>query len=317
MSWYPLCRSSELPAGRVIRREAFGLPLAVFRTAAGKAGVMQAQCIHMGADLARGRVIGERLQCPLHHWEFGARGGCQHIPGVTAIPDRARQESLICEEHYGLVFAFLGGEPLFKFPYFEQSDRRLYSHALAMDFNTPYQALAANSFDSQHFATVHHRTLLEPPALTSVSPYHLCVQFRARVDGGHFHDRFLRRIGVDVVELSAHCWGGNNILAYNARTGARILFTLLPVNAQCTRVFILNVMAGRTAAALPRPLRSMALEAMHFLTIAFLTADIAVMRDLQFRLGVLLPEADRAFIEWVKYWKALPLAFGLANEAAR
>ena len=76
-------------------------------------------------------------------------------------------------------------------------------------------------------------------------------------------------------------------------------------------------MAERTAAALPRLIRPLALEAMHFLTIAFLTANIAVMRDLQFRLGVLLPEADRAFIEWVKYWKALPLASGLVNEAAR
>ena len=317
MSWYPLCRSSEVKHGQVIARQAFGLPLAVFRTESGRVGAIHAECAHMGADLARGQVVGEHLQCPLHHWEYSQGGQCERIPGYAAIPSRARQAAFSCEEHYGLVYAFLGAEPLFGFPRFQDEDPTLYSRAYVMDFETPYQVLAANSFDSQHFATVHHRTLLEPPALTSVSPYHLCVQFRARVDGGHFHDRFLRLIGVDVVELSAHCWGGNNILAYNARTEARILFTLLPVNAQCTRVFILNVMAERTAAALPRPLRSMALEAMHFLTIAFLTADIAVMRDLQFRLGVLLPEADRAFIEWVKYWKALPPASGLANEAAR
>jgi len=47
---------------------------------------------------------------------------------------------------------------------------------------------------------------------------------------------------------------------------------------------------------------------MHQLTIAFLKSDIVVMRDLQFKLGVLLKDADHVFIQWVKYWKALPLA---------
>jgi hypothetical protein len=53
---------------------------------------------------------------------------------------------------------------------------------------------------------------------------------------------------------------------------------------------------------------------MHQLTIAFLKADIVVMRDLKFKLGVLLPDADHVFIEWVKYWKSLPLANPLAAE---
>ena len=94
----------------------------------------------------------------------------------------------------GLVFGWLGGEPAFGFPSFEHTDASVYSRALAMDFDTPYQVLAANSFDSQHFATVHNRILLEPPALSQVSPYHLGVEFRARVGGGQAHDRLLRRI---------------------------------------------------------------------------------------------------------------------------
>ncbi len=314
VSWYPLCRSSDLPPRRAIRREAFGVPLVVFRTAAHRVGALLAECSHMGADLARGRVVGERLLCPLHHWEYEISGLCERIPGVAAIPAQARQVALNCEEHYGLIFACLGSEPRFEFPRFEKSDPSLFSRALVMDFNTPYQVLAANSFDSQHFATVHNRILLEPPALASGAPYHLSVQFRARVGGDHFHDRLLRRIGVDVVELSAHCWGGNNILAYNARTEARILFSLLPLDARRTRVFIVNVIATNTAAGMPRPIRQMVLEVMHFLTVAFLKSDIAVMRDLQFKLGALLPEADRAFIEWVKYWKALPRALALTKE---
>lgn len=155
-SWYPLCRSSEVKPGQVIRVEAFGIPLAVFGTKSGKVGAVHSQCIHMGADLARGRVVGERLQCPLHEWEYSSHGMCEHIPAVAAIPARARQMSLICEEHYGMLFAFLGGEPTFSFPQFEESDLGLFSVAYSMELETPYQVLAANSFDSQHFATVHH-----------------------------------------------------------------------------------------------------------------------------------------------------------------
>lgn len=307
-SWYPLCRSTDLKPKQVIKQNAFGLPLAVFRTASGKIGAVHSECVHMGADLARGRVSGERLQCPLHEWEYSSSGLCEHIPAVSAVPARARQMSLTCIERYGMVFGFLGGRPTFEYPLFENSDHDLYSAPYVMDFDTPYQVLAANSFDSQHFSTVHHRKLLEPPTLNSCSQHHLSVDFRARVEGEQFHDRLLRRIGVDVVELSAHCWGGNNILAYNARTNARILFTILPVTDKRTRVYILNVMPKQTAPRMPRPLRRLTLTFMHQMTIAFLKSDIAVMRDLQFKLGVLLKDADHVFIQWVKYWKALPLA---------
>jgi len=307
-SWYPLCRSSELKRKQAIKRNAFGLSLAVFRTASGKVGAVHSECAHMGADLSRGRVCGERLQCPLHEWEYSASGTCEHIPAVPAVPAQARQMSLICKEQYGMVFGFLGGGPTFDYPLFENSDHDLYSAPYMMDFDTPYQVLAANSFDSQHFSTVHHRRLLEPPTLNSISQHHLSVDFRAQVEGEQFHDRLLRRIGVDVVELSAHCWGGNNILAYNARTNARILFTILPVTDKQTCVYILNVMPSKTAPWLPRPLRRVILAFMHQMTVAFLKSDIVVMRDLQFKLGVLLKDADHVFIQWVKYWKALPSA---------
>src|SRR4026209_1474858 len=126
-SWYPLCRSSELKRQQVIKRHASGLPLAVFRTKGGKVCAVHSECVHMGADLARGRVIGERLQCPLHEWEYSPSGMCEHIPATAAVPGRARQMSLVCKEQYGMVFGFLGGVPTFDYPLFEMSDHDLYS----------------------------------------------------------------------------------------------------------------------------------------------------------------------------------------------
>ncbi len=336
-SWYPLCRSSAVRGGTVVRLRAFGMPLAVFRGAGNRVAALDARCSHMGADLSRGRVAGERLQCPLHHWEYGARGRCERIPGLDgAPPAAARQTALVCEEHYGLIFGFLrgeggeggegadggegleGGEPAFPFPRFAgEDDPPLASRASVMSFPAPYQVLAANSFDSQHFATVHHRPLREPPTLTAESRYHLGVRFRARVEGGRFHDRLLRGIGVEEVDLSADCWGGNTILATNHRTGARILFAVLPVDAASSRIFVLNVLGRETAARLPRAARGLLVGAMHRLTMAFLAPDVAVMRELRWELGALLPDLDRPFVEWIRYWQALPTAAPAAARLAR
>ncbi len=282
------------------------MPLAVFRTRQNRVGAMYAQCAHMGADLSRGQIVGERLQCPLHHWEYNTCGHCEHIPGHASIPARARQIALRCEEHYGLVFVFWGDGPMFDFPHFPGLNAAVWSKAFVAQFDAPYQVLIANAFDEQHFAPIHQRELLEPPSLTTASPYHLCIQFKARVAGKRASDQFMRALGVKVVEISINCWGGNTLLIYNNRSTSYILATLLPISGAQSRVFITTVTADRGGNAVARLARQVILGIAHSLTLAFLKPDIAVLQGLEFLPGVLLPDADRTFIEWVKYWKALP-----------
>jgi len=307
-SWYPLCRSSDVKRGKVIRQIAFGVPLAIYRTHQGQVGVLNATCVHMGADLSRGRVVGERLRCPLHEWEFGANGRCEHIPATSEIPERAWQTPLCTQEHYGLVFAFLGGEPAFPLPGFPADATPQTSHVQMMEFNTPYQVLASNSYDAQHFSSVHHRTLLETPRVFSDAPHHYGVSFRARVDGTSYNDRILRTIGVKEVELTANCYGGNTVIAYSGRTANYIMFATLPITATRSRIFVLNAMSDQSARNLPVFIRPLMLEITHQLTLAFLHADIAVVKELQFKFGVLLPEADAGFLGWMRYWNSLPAA---------
>jgi aminopyrrolnitrin oxygenase len=319
-SWYPLCRSADVRRGRVIRQTAFGVPLAIYRTRAGRVGVLNATCAHMGADLSRGRVVGEHLQCPLHEWEYGADGRCEHIPASAEIPGRAWQAHLRTQERYGLIFAFLGGEPTFPLPGFPHDAAPQTSRAYMMEFNTPYQVLASNSYDAQHFSSVHHRTLLEPPQVFSESPYHYGVSFRARVDGMNYNDRILRAVGVKEVELVANCYGGNTVVAYSGHTANYIMFATLPVTAGRSRIFILNAMSAQRARRLPAFVRRLMLGITHRLTLAFLQADIAVVNELQFKFGVLLPEADAGFLGWMRYWNSLPttslLEHGMSSGSA-
>ena len=307
-AWYPLALSSALKRGKTLRQVAFGVPLALYRSQQGRVGAMASTCIHMGADLSRGKVSGERLQCPMHGWEFNTGGRCEHIPMASEIPGRARQTALTLTERNGIIFGYLGGEPNVPLPDFPAEAFHQTSRITVMDFDTPYQVLASNSYDAQHFSTVHHRPLVGTPKVFINSPHHYGLNFRASVGGEGYNDRLLRAIGVREVELVADCYGGNIIVATSDRTSTYIMFATLPVTETSSRIFVLNAITKTRARKTPGFLRPVLMEITHRLTLAFLRHDIAIVNGLQFKFGILLPEVDSGFMGWMRYWNSLPSA---------
>lgn len=307
-AWYPLALSSALKRGKTLRQVAFGVPLALYRSQQGRVGAMTSTCIHMGADLSRGKVSGERLQCPMHGWEFNTGGRCEHIPMASEIPGRARQTALTLTERNGIIFGYLGGEPNVPLPDFPAEAFHQTSRITVMDFDTPYQVLASNSYDAQHFSTVHHRPLVGTPKVFINSPHHYGLNFRASVGGEGYNDRLLRAIGVREVELVADCYGGNIIVATSDRTSTYIMFATLPVTETSSRIFVLNAITKTRARKTPGFLRPVLMEITHRLTLAFLRHDIAIVNGLQFKFGILLPEVDSGFMGWMRYWNSLPSA---------
>ena len=73
-AWYPLCLSNELPRGKARRVAAFDSQLILFRAKNGQAGVVSRYCPHMGTDLTRGEVIGNRLRCPFPQRTYNTEG---------------------------------------------------------------------------------------------------------------------------------------------------------------------------------------------------------------------------------------------------
>jgi phenylpropionate dioxygenase-like ring-hydroxylating dioxygenase large terminal subunit len=103
--WYKIAESSEIPIGTVIEAQAVGKVFAVFRGEDGKVGILDAYCVHLGANMAvGGKVVGNCLvrslrlvscsyrilccvheshciqECPFHKWRFDSQGKCTHIP---------------------------------------------------------------------------------------------------------------------------------------------------------------------------------------------------------------------------------------------
>ena len=51
----------------------------------------------MGANLAGGKVVGNHVQCPFHHWEYNGEGTCARIPYTDApIPEAAKVKAWPC-----------------------------------------------------------------------------------------------------------------------------------------------------------------------------------------------------------------------------
>lgn len=80
--WHPVAASHELQAGRnIVAGFVQGAELALWRTAAGEPQAWDNRCPHRSVRLTLGQVLGERLSCAYHGWQFEAgSGACAAVP---------------------------------------------------------------------------------------------------------------------------------------------------------------------------------------------------------------------------------------------
>ena len=90
--WHPVGFASGF-ADEPVRVVLLGEPIVIWRDSAGAPHALRDLCIHRGTALSLGRVVGDRLMCPYHGWQYGADGICALIPQLadpTRIPGKAR-----------------------------------------------------------------------------------------------------------------------------------------------------------------------------------------------------------------------------------
>jgi phenylpropionate dioxygenase-like ring-hydroxylating dioxygenase large terminal subunit len=111
--WYRICDSEEISnQGQVNRAFALGREMVIFRSddEHRQIYVLNAFCIHMGANLAiGGRVIPGTncIQCPFHLWEFsGTDGRCTKIPYLDGkIPEKVKT-MIACDKKMNCSFLY-------------------------------------------------------------------------------------------------------------------------------------------------------------------------------------------------------------------
>jgi nitrite reductase/ring-hydroxylating ferredoxin subunit len=111
--WFAIAFAEELRPGRVLRRRFMGEDLVVYRTRRGVVRVVEPYCPHLGAHLGHGgRVEGEEIVCPFHHFAFDTEGACVRT-GYGTRPPAARLVTRAAREVNGalLVWHHAGGAP--------------------------------------------------------------------------------------------------------------------------------------------------------------------------------------------------------------
>jgi aminopyrrolnitrin oxygenase len=213
-SWYLFCHRRELRRGP-LSRTVFGQRLVAYRTDRGRVVLLAARCAHLGADLGRGRVAGDRIQCPFHHWEYGPDGRCAYAPAQPDAPPAACQACYPVAERHGYVFFYDGPEPRFALPFFPgcRPDDFAPARPFSTTLDCPWFLVGANAFDLQHFRAAHDRRLAGEPAVDCPAPFARRATARFTVAGDSLQDRATRWFAGGEVEMSITDWCGNLMFA--------------------------------------------------------------------------------------------------------
>src|ERR1700722_863941 len=115
--WHPVGFASEF-AGDPVRVVLLSEPIVIWRDSAGAPHALRDLCVHRGTALSLGRVVGDRLMCPYHGWQYRADGVCALIPQLadpTRVPGKARVAAYRCREAFGLIWVAID-EPRWDLP---------------------------------------------------------------------------------------------------------------------------------------------------------------------------------------------------------
>ncbi len=164
--WYRLASSKSLRRGQTRYLECLGRALVLWRTAdADDVFAMEAFCPHLGANLAHGRVCGNRIECPFHEWQFTGDGRVASVPYSDAAPPRAAAVSFPVEEIYGQIFMYhICGEgadeiqyPVPRVPEIDEGSLVFRGDYDAGRVGAHVIELIENAADYAHFGVLHKR----------------------------------------------------------------------------------------------------------------------------------------------------------------
>lgn len=158
-TWYVAAWSHEVsrtPTRRVICE----LPVVLFRKQDGTPVALADRCAHRAFPLSPGQVVGDRIQCGYHGFEFGADGMCERIPAQDIIPPRTRVAAYPLVEKDGWIWIWLGDA--------EKADESLVPDTHYM--NSPDWIAVTHSFHFECRADLINDNLLD---LTHESFIHL------------------------------------------------------------------------------------------------------------------------------------------------
>lgn len=312
-SWFAVCLSSQLQEGAIFSTEFLGGKIIVIRDAAGKAKVLSAYCLHMGADLSGGSIVDGNVRCPFHHWQYNSDGKCVKTGIGDPAPAKAQLFQFPTEERCGVVFAFNGDAPLYPLPnpFGQYSEGELLC-VVKKDPRGPWPVdpwvVRANTPDWQHFTFVHHMNWSgaqgPAPGTFRWNDYTINMDTTVIMD-----DSARSELEYHVQITGTSLWHQQGML--NGRWHMSMSALGLPKPGWCDHYFACAVLKGDGSPAAERDARA-SLEGLLRMFETMLDEDDALLRGLRYKPG-LLTKADAEVAKYLQYIRRFPRA-NPANE---
>lgn len=247
-SWYRLCDAANLRRGPN-HFSILGKDLVTYFASDGQPVVLDNRCVHMGASLSRGCVVGDAIECPLHHWRFAQDGRCVAIPSGGDVPRFARQQAYPAAVRGGQVYFFNGRHARFPLPFFTdlEVDDLVAARPFVETLECPWYMVGANAVDTQHFLIAHDRRLSRLPEVDHPAPHVHRTVCNFEVHGSAASDWLTRRFGGNTVRLEVTDYGSTMLFAHSrlARAETFGMLSMTPISPQRTEVHV-TVMARRS-----------------------------------------------------------------------
>lgn len=153
--WYPALPTRELGRGQARSVVIGPQRVALYRTEAGDVHALDAFCAHMGADLANGRVVGDRLECYFHQWQYGPDGAVAAVR-TGRRPEGACVAAWPAAEGYGWIWVWAGREAAYPLPRPPGLEGEVVAwHLASPTLFAHHHVMMVGGIDQQHFVSVH------------------------------------------------------------------------------------------------------------------------------------------------------------------
>jgi phenylpropionate dioxygenase-like ring-hydroxylating dioxygenase large terminal subunit len=240
--WYRVMLSDELGVGFVQTVRLFDREWVLFRDAKGQVGLFKPHCPHLGAHLGvGGKVDGELLRCPFHHWGFDHQGFCRHIPYARSMPPSLSREPVLkglpVVEANRMIWAWFhptGAAPMWQVPDVPETGNRGWHtrHHPVFEIRTIAQEIAENSVDAAHLKYVHG----QEAALDVGSTYAGHLRTTALKGPMSIEDSRGKRIDCEFSVDFEQSGPGIQVVRMSRHVSLVMLITITPVESELTHL---------------------------------------------------------------------------------
>src|SRR5712692_2777443 len=113
--WHPIAAVSQMNDRWTLPLRLLCEDLVLYKDRSGTFGLIEPRCPHRRMGLVYGIPEEHGLRCPYHGWLYDESGQCVEQPGEptgSTFKDRIQLTSYPVQELGGLIFAYLGPQPV-------------------------------------------------------------------------------------------------------------------------------------------------------------------------------------------------------------